>query len=255
MSVSPKNKGWREEFAKFFENPSREGLRDFLKNHAGELNGYDFKGEWPTFPKVARHILGLANSGGGCLVIGVDEKTDKTFEPVGVDQLLDKADIQKGIQKFIPPQLKYEVLDFAYTDSEYPKLVGKKFQVLLVEDLPEYIPFVAISNGEGIRGAAIYTRRGTNSEEANYEELQGMFNRRLGTGYSSEIEFDIDKQLAELNSLYNRISPYYNPAEAEMFYYLDYHANPKYPDEDFDEFVRRMIDQKKEIIERVILRK
>lgn len=105
-----KNRGWRENFARFFESPSREGLRNLLQGHIGELNSYDFKKEWLTFSKLARHILGLANSGGGCLVFGIKEKKDKTFDPVGLAKLLDKADIHKGIQNFLPSSVKYEVL-------------------------------------------------------------------------------------------------------------------------------------------------
>jgi predicted HTH transcriptional regulator len=223
-----KSKGWHEEFARFFETPSREALRDLLRGHVGELNCYDFKGTWPTYPKVARHILGLANSSGGCLILGVEEKEDKTFEPVGVDMLRDKADIYKGIQKFISGQLKHEILDFSYDASEYPKMVGKKFQVLIVEDTPRYIPFVAMSDGDGIRKNAIYVRHGTSSEEANYEELQDMFNRRIETEYSSKYEFDLSKHLSELNILYRNIPRFYEPSDY-MVEMMQRDFNPSYP--------------------------
>lgn len=249
-----KNKGWREDFNGFFENPSRNGLRTLLQNHVGELDNLDFKKEWPTLSKVARHILGFANAGGGCLVIGIEEKHDKSFEPVGLNSLVDKAEIQKGLQRFIPTSLKYEVLDFPFTESEYPILVGKKFQVLIVEDLPEYIPFVSKSDSEGIHKNTIYFRRGTNTEEANYEEIQSIINRRLETGYYSKGEFDLATHLAELEALYKRIPRYYNilMMQAVGRNILE-QENPNYPEEDFESFVLSLIEEKKKVIRKMTM--
>jgi hypothetical protein len=36
-------KGLKEAFARFFEDPSREGLRDLFRDHLGEANEFDFK--------------------------------------------------------------------------------------------------------------------------------------------------------------------------------------------------------------------
>jgi len=58
------NKGLKEEFVRFFKDPSRESLKDVLKNHLGEQDDYDFKKDWPEYPKLARHLLALANYGG-----------------------------------------------------------------------------------------------------------------------------------------------------------------------------------------------
>ncbi len=67
-------KAFKEEFAKFYENPTREGLRELLKNNLGEYPNIDFKSQLPTFSSIARHILGIANSGGGCIILGVAER-------------------------------------------------------------------------------------------------------------------------------------------------------------------------------------
>lgn len=255
MNKAEKNKGWHEEFSRFFETPSRESLRDLLRKNMGESNDYDFKGQWPAYPKTARHILGFANSGGGCLIVGVEERDDKTFDPVGIGQLLDKADIQKGIQKYIPTQLKYEVLDFSYEASEYTRVVGKKFQVVLIDDHPQYIPFVSMKDGDGIRASAVYARRGTSTEEANYEELQRMLNRRIEKGYSSQGEFDLEKHLAELSVLYSRIPRFHYPFQDTLEILKGGSKNPQYPEGDYETFVKRLIDEKKKIIEKITLRR
>jgi hypothetical protein len=256
--MSTSNKRYKEDFARFFESPSREGLRDLLQGQLGELDAVDFKQIWPAASKIARHVLGLANTRGGCLIAGIAENKDKTFEPVGLDSFWDKADVQKSIKKYLPAQLRFDVLNFSYEDSEYPKLIGKKFQVLIVDDTPDYIPFIARCDGDGIRENALYVRRGTNTEEANYEELQEIINRRVETGYSSRGEFDLNKHLSELNALYGHIEPAVNPYdELDYFHSLDAGAepNPLYPKESFESFVRKLIVEKKRLIQKTILGK
>lgn len=245
--MNQKSKGWTEDFARFFEAPSRETLRDQLRDHIGELDNYDFKREWGGFSKLARHILGFANSGGGCLFFGVEQRDDGSFEPIGLQNLKDKADVYKGIEGYIPTQIEYEVLDFSYEASEYQKLMDKTFQVLLVNDTARYIPFVALKDGENIRKNAVYARHGTSTEEANYEELQRMLNRRIDTEYSSRGELDLGKHLGELQTLYRYISRSSIPTIPTGLFW-----NWKYPQEDFEDFVNRMIAEKKAVIENAI---
>ena len=124
-----------EAFARFFEEPTRESFRALLTEHVGELRSCDFKESWPDHASVSKHILGLANAGGGCLVIGVKENEDKTLSAEGLPDIKDKADIINGIKLFIPEPLlaAVEIGDFAYDASEYASLVGKRFQVLFVQ--------------------------------------------------------------------------------------------------------------------------
>jgi len=63
-----------EAFARFFEAPTREGLRALLQENFGEANEIDFKRELPEGSKLARHVLGLANFGEGCIVVGVEQE-------------------------------------------------------------------------------------------------------------------------------------------------------------------------------------
>lgn len=251
-------KGIREEFARFFEEPSRETLRDLLRNNFGEFAYLDFKQEWPASPKLARHMLGLANSSGGCLVIGVVEEKDNTLEPKGLESLTDKVDIRKGIKKFLPHTLlaELEIFDFPFPDSEYPAIVGKKFQVALIEDDPEHLPFLATrSSGSGIRDSAVYVRRGASTVEANHAELQNVINRRLETGYSSQREIDLQTHLEQLKVLFRQVDRYHLEGG-----YVDHIRslsrqlatgdaqkvpNPRYPKEDFEGFVVSMIAVKK----------
>jgi len=268
IAMTAKKKTLKEEFAKFYENPTREGLRELLRDNLGELSTFDFKEQWPPFSKVARHILGLANIGGGCIIIGVAEREDKTLEPRGIEALVDKSTITNSIKKFLPTTLleNVEIGDFIYEAAEYPALIGKKFQALFITDDPKYLPFVAIADGDGIRNNAIYVRRGSSTEEANYDELQGIINRRIETGYSSRIEIDARTHIEQLKMLYGQIDRYHERVTGDISEVLERISkvivgiggtrekvpNPIYPKESFDEFIVRMIEKKKKRIEIVL---
>lgn len=265
--MNTSKKTLHEDFAHFFEYPTRVAFRDVLKNNIGELPNCDFKEQWPSFPKLARHLLGMSNSEGGCLVIGVAQKKDNTFEAKGLDNAKDKSDIFSGIEKYMPSTLvsnSIEIIDFSYSDAEYSTLIGKKFQVVLVEDDLKHIPFLCSSDGEDIRKNAIYVRRGTSTVEANHEELQQIINRRIETGYSTQREIDLEVHIQQLKILFKQLDRHY------IQYYPGYPGslldiitrgvtssltigekmpNPKYPDEDFESFIARMVKKKKKRIE------
>ncbi len=160
----------KDELYEILKNPTKENFRYLLQNHLGEEDYLDFKSEWPDKEKEARHILAMANSGGGCIIFGVFQKEDGTFDISGLNNLKDAADLRKEIKGYIPPSLKYHVKDFTYENSEYDKMIGKKFQILIVEDVPTELSFVCCKDGERLKDGDIYVRKGTESEKAtNYE--------------------------------------------------------------------------------------
>jgi hypothetical protein len=261
-----------EDFARFFETPSRDSLRVFLKDHMGELRNCDFKESWPEHAPVAKHLLGLANVGGGCLIIGVKENDDKTLSPVGIAQLKDKIDIINGVKHFLPEPLlgALEIGDFPYDAAEYPTLVGKRFQVAFVHARPEAVPFVAQRSGEGVRACAIYIRREGGTEEATYEEVQRLIKQRLAASPQTAQARDLKEHLEELKVLYGEIPEDFevgSPLVRGMFEGIansirasglsgmfagEWEPNPDYPTEDYQSFVRRLLDAKKKLIENLL---
>lgn len=190
-----------ESFAKFFTAPTRESLRELLRRNIGETDYLDFKADWPVLAKLARHILALANSGGGALVVGVSQQADGSLVPDGLPSIKDKAQLIPPLSGYLPKPLEYQILDFAFGAAEYEALVGKSFQVLLVEDNPKFLPFLALKEGEGLRTSVIYVRDGTTSTESGHVQLQAVLNRRIESGYSSQPSLDLDKHLAQLRAL------------------------------------------------------
>jgi len=124
MRMIDKRRTLKEEFARFYEQPSRDALRELLRHNLGEFSNNDFKEEWPVASKLARHLLGMSNSGGGCIVLGVAENDDKTLDAKGLVKLEDKASVINGIKRFLSPVLveAIEIGDFAYDATEYPKI-------------------------------------------------------------------------------------------------------------------------------------
>jgi len=250
-----------EAFTRFFEQPRRETLRDLLREHVGELRNCDFKEDWPEFAAVARHLLGLANSGGGCLVLGVKENPDKTTSPQGLPQIKDKAEITNGIKNYVPHALlsAVEIADFKYDASEYPALVGKLFQVVFIHARPEEVPFVAQRTGNGIRAGAIYVRREGVTEEANNDEVQALISQRVAASPHTPGARSLKEHLEELKVLYGEIPRHLEaslPAFTLLTRYLqaawptaETRPNPDFPPEDYQAFVRRMVDAKKTLIE------
>lgn len=252
-------KGIKEEFAQFFESPSRESLRQLLANITGEYDDLDFKSEFIKPPALAKHILGMANKLGGVICFGVKEdKQEQRLEPVGIE-LNDKTAFLRDLNAFLPnDKLNYEVLDFNFSETEYSKIIGKSFRVVIVEYDPKHIPFMSKKDGEGIKQKAVYIRHNASTDEADYTQLQGILNRRLETNFSSSRELSLREHFDELKEIYSLIKRG-EWVDSYDLYYDDIHEqdyqfvpNSKYPKEDFDGFVARMIELKKSIIESIV---
>jgi predicted HTH transcriptional regulator len=238
-----------EVFAEFFEQPTRDSLRELLKNNLGEFNYLDFKEQW--LPKeargeFARDILGFANSGGGVMVIGVKEHTDRSLSSVGIPELKDKTDIHNSVKKFLPEEIEYDVLDFSFKESEDAAITGKKFQALLVEDRPRHLPFISTADGTEITSNTIYVRVGVSTSPATHDQLQKMLNRRIETGHSTDRELTLREHIDELKTLYAESTSKPSSIPIDMISLV---INPNYPDESYEAFITRMIGSKKRIIE------
>ncbi len=252
------------------KEPTLEKFREFFKGQTGEHNAIDFKGQWIDGAKLAKLMLSMANSQGGVVIFGACEKDDHTIVAEGIEKIKDHAVISDSIKNLIPSDLKYEVHDFSYTTSEYAALEGKNFQMIVIEDTPEYIPFLAKKDSDTLKANVIYVRRGTSCETANQDEIRNIINRRINYIHPLTGEpLSLEEHLKQLKILYDSIKKedvYYRSIFGEGFRGLlsglaktlvekgerVVEKNPLYPDEEYDEFVSRMISEKKKKIERVL---
>lgn len=261
MSSKPKRKDYRETLARFLKTRTREDLSEVLQDNVGELNELDFKETWPEASALAKHVLGIGNSGGGCIVVGIE---DGTLEPKGLAKVEDKTKIVNSLKNYLPSSLLgiTEIGDFVYDGTEYAKISGKSFQVIFVGDDKEHLPFISLRSGRSIRSNTIYVRRGAATEEANHDELQKLINARLETGYSSTKELDLQQHIQQLKVLFQQIDRHLVRGMGGVFgqslaafgamarsLQIESVPNPKFPEEDFDAFVNRLIKLKKKRIE------
>ncbi len=245
MAETPKL-DWKEEFGRFFEAPTREGLREVLKCRTGEYNFLDFKEKWPEIPKLARHILAFSNSGNGCMVFGVSERDDKSFEVNGLEELQDKTKIEESVNKFLPFNVSFGILDFVYEESEYERIKGKKFQVLLIVHNPESIPLLARADGKDIYSNRIYVRTNTSSTEANHEQVQELIQKKIETSTNkSPVKQEILDNLTQLKTLYD-----HKKSENPLLRLV---ISPFLTGRDFNDFIVEMIEKKEKFIERFLL--
>ncbi|MHC5614915.1 MAG: AlbA family DNA-binding domain-containing protein [Nostoc sp.] len=101
----------KEDFAQFFESPSRENFRELLRNTTGEYDDLDFKRELISDDEIAKDILGMANKSGGAVIFGVEEKKeDNSFNSKGLSDLNDKTDFKNKVEKYLPSQLDFRVV-------------------------------------------------------------------------------------------------------------------------------------------------
>ena len=135
-------KMFKEAVYNVLQEPTRENFIDILDNGFGEQDNLDFKEKWIEYQKLSEIILGIANSGGGAIILGVKENDDGTLEGIGLHQLEDKEKIHSKIQKFLPDTLEFDIGDFDFTDESYSKIEGKLFQIMFVGCKEIELPYV-----------------------------------------------------------------------------------------------------------------
>lgn len=251
------------------KEPTLERFREFIKDNTGEHNSVDFKTQWIEGSHLAKLMLAIANSGGGVIIFGISELEDGSADVAGLNELKDPAVISNDIKKYISSDLKYELYSFSYSSSEYEALIGHHYQMMVIEDTPEHIPFLSKKESGQLKTNEIYIRRGTSCEVANQEEIRDIINRRINFAHPLTGEpLDLEEHLKQLKELYEHIDKdvvhYENSNLTALSSVLNgitsswfggtrkTEPNPLYPEEQYDEYVSRLITAKKNKIERIL---
>lgn len=83
----------------------------------GEYDDLEFKEQEIDVHILAKHILGIANTAGGIICLGVKESEDGLI-PIGLDNSSDSTDLKKKLSKYLPYNLDYEIHPIDYDDNE-----------------------------------------------------------------------------------------------------------------------------------------
>ncbi|MFP7300545.1 helix-turn-helix domain-containing protein [Neobacillus niacini] len=217
----------------FIKNPSHESLKDLLLHNTGETDFLDFKTKWTEFSKMAKHVLAIANSGGGCIIVGVSQNDEGSILLTGLteDDFLDKADIDNKLANLLPKYLKYRTEDFYFGGGEQT-LSKKRFQVLIIEYDPKYVPYTSVVQRNELRYGAIYVRQGTKSLEATNDKLVEIILRKVQSGGSGVNEYTLKEHLDHLKELYDELALQKN--------------------NDYSQFIAEVIDRKKDRIRQLL---
>ena len=238
MSVSPQLH-ISEDFARFLEAPTRESFRELLSGHLGECDFLDFKEAWPEKSEMAKDILAFANSGTGCLIIGVAEREDKTRDIKGLPSLTDKTELKDSLKKFLPKTVAYNIFDFEYNAPEYQHLIGKNFQLLLVVHEDGSIPILSLADGASVKRDRIYVRHNDSTREADHDQVQELINKRITRSMQTPKSRELKEHLSDLETLYKQKSP--------DFVILSFN-----PMQGFYRFINKMIAVKQSKIEKLL---
>ena len=244
----------KDSLMNFFKEPTIENFKDFLEQHVGESNEIDFKSNWIEDSKLAKIIMAIANYGGGCIVIGINEK-DGHYEATGIEDILDPSTFSNKIEKFFPKSILSKILlkDFIYDDDVYVKLKGKKFQVIFINTDLEDLPIICANNGDSVKKGDIYYRVGTKAEKISYEALQALINEKVQFEKSKIYNKTLKDELEQLKTLYESIPRFVNPNYSSQIYrQLGKVQNRNYPEKTFDELIYDMIKKKIDKIEKFL---
>ena len=247
----------KDDLERFFTSPSKDNLPAILSADK-EYDYLDFKSEWHERSQLARHILAFSNSGGGAIIIGVEEAGDKSLESSGVADPLDESDFGNKVEKYLPDSAHdvYSLETFTYGEVYDDGISGRTFQALFINGAGERAPLVATNAGKNIDEGSIYVRRNTKSSVANYEEVQSLLRRRRESGVEKETA-ELHEELRQLKTLYNEIDRKKTISSLaalagalNTFPHEETRPNPHYPNQDYEEYISHLIKEKKVRIEK-----
>lgn len=250
--MSPMARSSKGDFAKFFANPSVETLPEYLRNHLGEQNFLDFKEKWPEKQDLARHVLAMANCDGGAIIIGVKDGTPA--DPIGIQgDITDKTDIARQLSPYLPTKLMkiIAVEDFDYDNAIYDESIrGKKFQGLFVSKDPSGLPYFNTKSLGGHPAKSIFVRKEFSSKIADAEDIAALAERCIKAATIDHADDSLQNDLFQLKLLYDQI-PQFMPSSlamaaifADNFLWDKSRKNPRYPDIEYEAFIRECIDTK-----------
>lgn len=225
-----------ELFLPFFENPDRVNFKKILETCKQESDEIEFKKE--ISPKgILKHVLAMANSGGGIIIFGVEENSNKTLTCSGLKKYEDESNFSY-LSEYIGKEM-WQLLNFDYSGFESSVVKDKVFQILLIKSDKNQVPFICIKDKDGCESGNIFIRRNTSSIKANYKEIQELINKRI---INIKKEDCLIRNLNELKKMMQKEDWLLNLTSSIA----------RLDNSEYDLFLKKMIEKKKIKIENMI---
>jgi predicted HTH transcriptional regulator len=170
-------------------------LREFI-TRGRETRNVEYKGARGREPfawgphevsaEIARTVMGMANIGGGTIVIGMDQIGPDRWEPNGVDDMVDASYTQDKVQQYVNQRADpYVELSVNHVLHD-----GKRFVIIEVLEFRE-MPVVCTKGSKPLRQGAIYTRSFEKVETVEVQsqtEMRDMLDRAIDIGVQKRLQ-------------------------------------------------------------------
>lgn len=156
-----------------------------VANAKGESETLDFKqgfdpkqtGEWC---ELIKDIVAMANSGGGCIVIGANDDGSHSGKDVSAFLAVDSADITNKIHKYTEQQFADFHVGVAEVDSNHVAVLNiSSVRFPIVFSAPGEYEIASAKPKTAFRKGTVYFRHGAKSEPGTTDDLRNSLEREL----------------------------------------------------------------------------
>jgi len=160
----------------------------------GEGKNVEFKEELPSSQAIAKTVIAFSNTGGGKIIIGVDDQG----KVIGLKPDIDIFELQDKVASIIYDNCYPNVLPDIYTTTIDD-------QVLLVIEVyrGNLLPYYLKKYG---KNEGVYIRVGATNRKASYENILELERQRMNLSYDQEANREVDFDSLDLSPLSNRFT-------------------------------------------------
>ena len=168
---------------------------------------------------------------------------------------MDKSIISSKIKKYLPKELKFDILDFNFTGENYSKLPNRLFQILFIFSKNENLPYPLETGFEKIERGTIFYRKGTETLLADTEAYNVMFSKRINAEKTIQKSLEFKDHLEQIKLLYEyytKASLYGDYSNSVILGFALFQKDIFNQRDSFEKFLSEMIEKKKKKIEEIL---
>lgn len=164
---------------------SREKILERAQNGVRENKSLDFKASFDPesradWCEIIKDIVAFANSGGGAIVLGLnDDLSNAGFDPAPV-LALDSADVTNWLARYTGYQFgDFEILEIERDEIQFAAIIIFAVSTPMVFQKPGTYAVAGGRQKNAFSQGTVYFRHGSKSEPANMDDLNSWRDREL----------------------------------------------------------------------------